>query len=319
MDPRIATFCVPLNNKSAFFPQAHLRSFESIFRGSAKARWEQQCPAHQLALNRVWPRQNGLAKNLEVDPRIFPAYEYRSYWVFKTPLRNADFKSDSDGFPYWYRYGRSFRRFKQHTLTRNCSEEWSSTQTLTSLEHTRYPAELTRITWTTTNNMETGTRIPKLKVVNDIQCREFIHKAGPSHRQQLIPPSLVPRVLKSFHSSPTGGQLEKFKTVEKVRERFYWPGFQEDNKLFINRCEQCQKEPTHQRPIDFLWLKVPRITLSITLASTSWAPYLCQSPYSFDRRSFLEVVRSNPTSWTNCSYNSYGPSQKLDLSFWMSP
>ena len=80
-----------------------------------------------------------------------------------------------------------------------------------------------------------------LKVVNDILCREFIHKGGSLHHQQLILASLVPQILKSIHSLPTGDHLGLFKTVEKVRERFYWPGFQEDIKLFINRCDQCQK------------------------------------------------------------------------------
>ena len=80
-----------------------------------------------------------------------------------------------------------------------------------------------------------------LKVVNDILCREFNHKKGSSHHQQIIPASLAPQSLKSIHSLPTVGHLGKFKTVEKVREGFYWPGFQEDFKLFINRCEQCQK------------------------------------------------------------------------------
>ena len=59
--------------------------------------------------------------------------------------------------------------------------------------------------------------------------------------QQLIPASLVPQVLNSIHSSTTGGHLGKIKTVEKNRERFYWPGVLEDVKLLINRCEQCQK------------------------------------------------------------------------------
>ena len=80
-----------------------------------------------------------------------------------------------------------------------------------------------------------------LKIMNDVLCREFVHKRRPSSFQQLIPASLVPQVLNSIHSSTTGGHLGRFKTVEKVRERFYWPGFQEDVKLFINRCEQCQK------------------------------------------------------------------------------
>ena len=35
----------------------------------------------------------------------------------------------------------------------------------------------------------------------------------------------------------------------------------------------------------------------------------------FDRRSFLEVVRSNPNSRPICPYNSYAPSRILDLSF----
>ena len=80
-----------------------------------------------------------------------------------------------------------------------------------------------------------------LKVAYEILCREFIHKGGSSHHQQLIPASLVLQILKSIRSSPIRGHLGIFKTVEKVRERFYGPGFQGDIKLFINRCEQCQK------------------------------------------------------------------------------
>ena len=94
---------------------------------------------------------------------------------------------------------------------------------------------LTRTTWNSAHEFRS------LKVVKDILCREFIHTGGSSHHQQLIPASLVHENLKSIHSSPTGGNLGIFKTVEKVRERFYWPGFQEDIKFFINRCEQCRK------------------------------------------------------------------------------
>ena len=94
---------------------------------------------------------------------------------------------------------------------------------------------LPRATWQLVNECRS------LKIINDVLCREFTHKGRPSYFQQLIPASLVPQVLYSIHSSTTGGHLGIFKTVEKVRERFYWPGFQEDVKLFINRCEQCQK------------------------------------------------------------------------------
>ena len=57
----------------------------------------------------------------------------------------------------------------------------------------------------------------------------------------LKPASLVLQILKSIHSLSTVGRLGIFETEQKVGERFYWPGFQEVNKLFINHCEQCQK------------------------------------------------------------------------------
>ena len=78
---------------------------------------------------------------------------------------------------------------------------------------------LTQTTWKLAHEFRS------VKLVNDILCRDFIHKGGSSHHEQLKLASLVPRILKSIHSSPTGGHLGIFKTVEKVRERFYWPGF----------------------------------------------------------------------------------------------
>ena len=93
---------------------------------------------------------------------------------------------------------------------------------------------LPRATWQLVNEFRS------LKIINDVLRREFSHKRRPSCFQQLIPASLVPQVLNSIHSSTTGGHRGIFKTVDKFRERFYWPGLKEDVKL-LNRCEQCQK------------------------------------------------------------------------------
>ena len=49
------------------------------------------------------------------------------------------------------------------------------------------------------------------------------------------------KILAACHSSPTAGQLGVAKTSEKVKQRFYWPGRQEDTKLFVSRCHECQK------------------------------------------------------------------------------
>ena len=76
-------------------------------------------------------------------------------------------------------------------------------------------------------------RFRSSKIFSDVLFREFVHKGRPPHYQPLIPASLVPHVLTWIHSSPTGGHLAVFKTFELVRERFYWPGFQEDLQLFF--------------------------------------------------------------------------------------
>ena len=66
---------------------------------------------------------------------------------------------------------------------------------------------LSRATWQLVNG------IRKLKIINDVLCREFVHEKRPSYFQQLIPASLVPQVLNSIHSLTTGGHLGIFKTV----------------------------------------------------------------------------------------------------------
>ena len=102
---------------------------------------------------------------------------------------------------------------------------------------------LPRATWQWVNEFRS------LKIISNAICREFVHKGSPSYFQQLIPVSLAPQVLNSIHSSTTGGHIGIFKTVQKVRERFYGPGFQPDVKLFMNRSEQSPKR-AHPPKID---------------------------------------------------------------------
>ena len=52
---------------------------------------------------------------------------------------------------------------------------------------------------------------------------------------------MTQEILSACHSSPTAGRLGVAKTSEKIKQRFYWPGLQEDTKLFDSRCSECQK------------------------------------------------------------------------------
>ena len=65
--------------------------------------------------------------------------------------------------------------------------------------------------------------------------------------QQIVPQSMTQEILAACHSSLTAGHLGVAKTSEKLKQRFYWPGLQEDTKLFVSRCPDCQKRSGHPK------------------------------------------------------------------------
>ena len=86
-------------------------------------------------------------------------------------------------------------------------------------------------------------QLSSLHLHNDILCRKFEPNDGSApFLQQIIPHVIIPEVLESLHGSSKAGHLGTHKVIEKVRQRFYWPGFKEDVKLFIRCCDTCHKE-----------------------------------------------------------------------------
>ena len=59
--------------------------------------------------------------------------------------------------------------------------------------------------------------------------------------QQIVPLSMTHKILSTCHLSSTGGHLGVVKTAERRKQRLYWPGQQEDTKLFISRYQECRK------------------------------------------------------------------------------
>ncbi|KFD60069.1 hypothetical protein M514_10279 [Trichuris suis] len=58
--------------------------------------------------------------------------------------------------------------------------------------------------------------------------------------QVVVPSSMVEQVLQQTHHETTGGHLGIDKTVERVRQRFYWPGYRTDARHYVNTCFHCQ-------------------------------------------------------------------------------
>ena len=59
------------------------------------------------------------------------------------------------------------------------------------------------------------------------------------HTQILVPSSLHNTVLKQLHDY--AGHFGVRKTMGKVRERFYWPGYESDVERYVRERVQCQR------------------------------------------------------------------------------
>lgn len=57
-------------------------------------------------------------------------------------------------------------------------------------------------------------------------------------------------VLKDYHDDPKAAHLGTFKTMERIKELYYWPKLADDVKKYVRKCDVCgaQKVSTFARP-----------------------------------------------------------------------
>ena len=87
----------------------------------------------------------------------------------------------------------------------------------------------------------------QLTVCDGVLCRRFEATDGRSYViQLLVPRSLREEVLTDLHEGVLGGHLGVDKTLARVQERFYWPGYHDDVRDWCSRCASCaaRKNPT---------------------------------------------------------------------------
>ncbi|GFV73827.1 retrovirus-related Pol polyprotein from transposon 412 [Trichonephila clavipes] len=76
-----------------------------------------------------------------------------------------------------------------------------------------------------------------LHLRNDVLYRKWKSDDRKTFRWQLIlPKTRVSTVLKELHGSPTGGHFGVMKTLQKVRERFYWNNVRSDMEKCCRTC-----------------------------------------------------------------------------------
>ncbi len=88
----------------------------------------------------------------------------------------------------------------------------------------------------------------QITVHEGILCRCF---EAPNGRclaiQILIPQRLRAEVLTGFHEGPMGGDLGMDKTLARLQERFYWPGYHDDVWNFCADCAAHKNPATKPR------------------------------------------------------------------------
>ena len=123
----------------------------------------------------------------------------------------------------------------------------------------------------------------RLQLKNGVLYRQWETENGHGTRLQLVlPRSLVPNVLTALHDAPSAGHLGVAKTVERVRERFYWYGMQHDVEDWCRQCEKCSKRKSPQ--------------------ATARAPLISSCPgYPFERMA-LDIMGPLPTTESGNKY-----------------
>ena len=75
---------------------------------------------------------------------------------------------------------------------------------------------------------------------NGVLYRQFRQSSmSPMTAQLVVPNTMKDVVLNQLHDQ--AGHLGVHKTTEKVKERFYWPGYEQDIENWVHACQPCQK------------------------------------------------------------------------------
>ena len=79
-----------------------------------------------------------------------------------------------------------------------------------------------------------------INLVNGYLHRTWESEDGKQSRLLIIvPKSMIPKVLKEYHNGPSGGHLGITKTIEKIKQRFYWIGCRDSIAEWISNCVEC--------------------------------------------------------------------------------
>lgn len=91
----------------------------------------------------------------------------------------------------------------------------------------------------------------QLVVLDGKLYRRMENPSGEKFSLQLVvPASMQASIIQETHAGVTGGHLGEQKTFQRIKERFYWPGYSKDTKEWCRACLSCaarKNPPQHRR------------------------------------------------------------------------
>lgn len=92
-----------------------------------------------------------------------------------------------------------------------------------------------------------------LEIKEGVLCRKWASDKKVSH-QVIVPMSEGREILEQCHDERTSGHLVVSKTLERVRNRFYWTGLQSDVRSYVTGCPHCRKRKNRSARKSFMQL-----------------------------------------------------------------
>ena len=136
-----------------------------------------------------------------------------------------------------------------------------------------------------------------LSIKDDLLVRKYDTPGRDEIKWQAIVPLSFRRVVLKFsHDVKSAGHLGMKKTLSKIRQRYYWPGLENDVRAYIAGCEKCMKHkgpiPKKRAPMQITRSGYPMERIAVDI--------LGEFPMTENGNKYILVIGDYFTKWKEC-------------------
>ena len=136
-----------------------------------------------------------------------------------------------------------------------------------------------------------------LHVVNGLLVKRLCADQSLPQYAFVIPEHLVQSVMQGLHCSPFSGHLGIQRTLQRAKERYFWPHMNNELQNFVRHCQVCAQanlDPNHQ--------KAPLQIVNVNEPFVFWAmDYMGPLPETTQgNKHLLVVIEITSLSGANC-------------------